>query len=70
MDGDYLTQEGQVTADLQSYVAVQCPLGRIQLSPLISREGHSHILEAHRWLQHRLYYHTLWTRGRRGDGAV
>lgn len=71
----WLTQRDQVAPGLQSHVAVQSPLGQIQLSPLLLREGHSHVLEAHRWLKHHLCYHgTLlpqcgcWVRGMGSTG--
>ena len=67
-----LTQRHKVATGLQSHVAVHHPLGQIQLSSLLLREGHSHILEVHRWLKHHPCYHGAlplpcggWVRGMR-----
>lgn len=38
-----------MAAGLQSHVSVQHPLGPVQLPPLLPCEGHSHVLEAHKW---------------------
>ena len=46
-----LTQRHQQATVLQHHLLVQGPLGRVQMSPLLLGEGHSHVIERHRQLE-------------------